>query len=63
MVWRKSSNSGPQQGDCVELAHMTGLAFVRNSRNRNGPHLAFPLDRWQTFLSAVKTGPLGQHPR
>jgi hypothetical protein len=51
-VWRKSSFSGGNNGDCVELAN-TGA--VRDSKNPVGPHLRVELG---TLLSAVKAGHL-----
>jgi hypothetical protein len=51
-VWRKSSFSGGNNGDCVELAN-TGA--VRDSKNPVGPHLRVELG---TLRSAVKAGHL-----
>ncbi|WP_157429899.1 DUF397 domain-containing protein, partial [Actinomadura oligospora] len=31
-VWRKSSHSGTQQGDCVEVAHLEHRVGVRDSK-------------------------------
>lgn len=39
-AWRKSSYSG-QDGKCVELAGLPGRIAVRDSKNPDGPALAF----------------------
>jgi hypothetical protein len=41
--WRKSSFSGTT-GDCVEVALLAGGVAVRDSKNADGPTLAFPQD-------------------
>jgi hypothetical protein len=39
-VWRKSSHSGVQQGDCVEVADLgSGLVGIRDSKHPDLPHL------------------------
>lgn len=46
--WRKSSFSGGDNGDCVELANTGG---VRDSKNPDGPRLTLELGG---LLAAVK---------
>ncbi len=54
-VWRKSSYSGSNGGACVEVG-TAGLAVaVRDSKNPNGPLLAFAADTWKAFAEQVKT--------
>jgi len=54
-VWRKSSYSGSNGGTCIEVA-AAGLAVaVRDSKDPNGPLLAFAADTWKTFAEQVKT--------
>jgi hypothetical protein len=59
-VWRKSSYSGNNGGQCVEMApHDNGsgsLCLIRDSKDRSGPTLAFAPDAWQAFVAAVKDG-------
>ncbi|SNT56544.1 protein of unknown function [Actinomadura meyerae] len=37
--WRKSSHSGPNGGNCVELADAAGVVAVRDSKDPDGPVL------------------------
>jgi Domain of unknown function (DUF397) len=48
VAWRKSSRSGGT--NCVEVASMALLTAVRDSKNPDGPILAFPASSWTTFL-------------
>ncbi|MER7848090.1 DUF397 domain-containing protein [Kitasatospora sp. NPDC096077] len=58
-TWRKSSYSA-QQGQCVEVAPgFPGLVPVRDSKDPNGPQLAFPAGAWHSFLTAVRSGEFG----
>jgi len=54
-AWRKSSHSGPDNGDCVEVAdgHPT-LTPVRDSKNPTGPALLFGTAAWTAFVAGVK---------
>jgi cobalamin biosynthesis protein CobT len=51
--WRKSSYSGSNGGECVEVA-TAGAVLVRDTADRNGPVLAFTTDAWRAFVSAVR---------
>ena len=54
-VWRKSSHSASNGGQCVEVAaNMPSVVAVRDSRDPGGPHLAFTPAAWAGFLRAVK---------
>ncbi len=54
-AWRKSSRSGGNGGQCVEVArNLPGIVAVRDSKHRDGPVLIFALDEWQSFISGVK---------
>ncbi|MEV0093292.1 DUF397 domain-containing protein [Streptomyces sp. NPDC050738] len=54
-VWRKSSRSNTQGGDCVEVAdgHPT-LIPVRDSKRPQGPALLIPAVAWSAFLKHIK---------
>ncbi|MCX4726042.1 DUF397 domain-containing protein [Streptomyces sp. NBC_01020] len=54
--WRKSTYSGANQGDCLEVADGYANIPVRDSKNPHGPALAFPAEGWTAFVSAVKNG-------
>ncbi|MFF0729445.1 DUF397 domain-containing protein [Streptomyces sp. NPDC004134] len=52
--WRKSSYSGNNGGDCVEVAATPTAVPVRDSKDPDGPRLAFSPAAWDDFLAAVK---------
>jgi hypothetical protein len=55
--WHKSSYSGNGGGDCVEVAsNRPGIVLVRDSKDREGPLLAFDGQEWSSFLRGVKDG-------
>jgi hypothetical protein len=56
-TWRKASYSGNNSGGCVEVAGLlaTGVA-VRDSKDPDGPRLAFAPDHWRAFTERVKVG-------
>ncbi|MFE2377912.1 DUF397 domain-containing protein [Streptomyces sp. NPDC059398] len=56
--WRKSSYSGVEQNDCLEVVDGHTVIPVRDSKNPHGPALAFPADGWSAFVTAVKGGEL-----
>lgn len=55
-VWRKARRSSGNGGDCVEVATVRGRTAVRDSKDRNGPVLAFTHTTWARFLTAAKRG-------
>jgi hypothetical protein len=54
--WRKSSYSGDNGGDCVEVGAASLAVAVRDSKDPDGPLLAFPTDIWKAFAEQVKAG-------
>ncbi len=55
--WRKSRRSGPQGGNCVEVALLPdGQVAIRNSRHAAGPALLFRPSEWEAFLGGAKNG-------
>jgi hypothetical protein len=53
--WRKSSYSGTNGGNCVEVArNLQGVVAVRDSKNPGGPALAFTPADWRAFTAGIK---------
>jgi hypothetical protein len=52
--WYKSSYSGGDQGECLEVARGHVGVPVRDSKVENGPAVVFTADGWSSFVSAVK---------
>lgn len=56
-VWRKSSRSSGNGGQCVEVAiNLPDVVAVRDSKNPQGPKLLFAPAEWRTFVDGVKIG-------
>ncbi|MGW1806599.1 DUF397 domain-containing protein [Streptomyces sp. NPDC002078] len=54
-IWRKSSYSGSNGGDCVEVADLTPNVAVRDSKTEQPrPALLFPTAAWSAFVQSVK---------
>ncbi len=51
--WRTSSYSGPNGGECVEVA-VAGAVLVRDTTNRSGPMLTFTADAWRAFTGTIR---------
>ncbi|WBB54803.1 DUF397 domain-containing protein [Verrucosispora sp. WMMD573] len=52
-TWRTSTRSGST--DCVEVAdNLPGVVAVRDSKDRQGPVLAFTPSTWRSFVDRVK---------
>jgi hypothetical protein len=56
--WRKSSRSGGQGGQCVEVADFGDAVGVRDSKDPDGPWLAFSRRDLTEFAARVKSGRL-----
>ena len=55
--WHKSSRSGGDGGDCVEVAdNLPGIVAVRDTKHRDGGTLIFTHDEWRAFLGGVRDG-------
>jgi uncharacterized protein DUF397 len=52
--WRKGGGSG--DGNCVEVAAVPEAVGVRDSKNRQGPVLAFTPNAWESFVDKVRQG-------
>lgn len=59
-TWIKSSYSGSNGGNCVEVAKLSsGRRGIRDSKNPTGPALVFTLGEWNAFIEGVKDGEFG----
>ncbi|SDT68494.1 DUF397 domain-containing protein [Actinoplanes derwentensis] len=55
--WRKSSRSGGDGGNCVEVAtDMQGVVAVRDTKGRDGGTLLFTPAGWRAFIDGIKEG-------
>jgi hypothetical protein len=54
-TWIKSSYSGGQGGDCVEVATFPAdHVAVRDSKDKAGPRLEFSREVWGVFVAGMK---------
>ncbi len=54
--WQKSSRSGPNSDNCVEVAFVDGAIAVRDSKHPKGPILLFTQEEWDAFVAGAKDG-------
>ena len=54
--WVKSTHSGPDSDNCVEVAFVGEAIAVRDSRNPEGPALIFTPAEWDAFVGGAKDG-------
>lgn len=52
--WRKSTYSGGNGGDCVEVGTAVAGVVVRDTANRAGVMLALPAAAWWVLLTEVR---------
>ena len=52
-TWRKSTYSGSNGGDCIEVA-ASGEILVRDTKDRDGATLGFSAQAWEKFITSVK---------
>jgi hypothetical protein len=58
--WFKSSYSGSNGGNCVEVAaNIPGSVPVRDSKDPQGPALTFTPEGFAAFVAGVKGGEFG----
>jgi Domain of unknown function (DUF397) len=57
LTWVKSSYSGSQGGNCVEVAvDRRGQVLVRDTKDREGAVLGFRGAPWHRFATEIKAG-------
>lgn len=52
--WKTSTRSN--EGNCVEVATPPPVVMVRDSKDRQGPALAFSTAQWIDFVQGIKSG-------
>jgi hypothetical protein len=52
-AWRKSSYSGDNGGECVEVA-TAGAVLIRDTTDPSGPVLKFSGNAWCAFTAAIR---------
>ncbi|WFF08281.1 DUF397 domain-containing protein [Micromonospora sp. WMMD1076] len=56
-IWRKSTRSSDNSGDCVEMAdNLPGVVGVRDSKDRQGPALTVTPSSWAAFVAYAQAG-------
>jgi hypothetical protein len=56
-IWRKSSYSSSNGGQCVEVAgDLPGAVAVRDSKNPDGPVLVLTPEAFAAFTDAIRAG-------
>ncbi|GHF17608.1 DUF397 domain-containing protein [Streptomyces griseoluteus] len=53
LEWFKSSYSGNDGPECVEVALTPDHIHIRDSKTQNGPQLAVPAATWTDFIRAL----------
>ena len=54
LTWFKSSYSGGEGGDCLEVAPCPHTIHVRDSKNPDGPRLTLSSPAWADFLTYAR---------
>ncbi|KAB2350276.1 DUF397 domain-containing protein [Actinomadura rudentiformis] len=57
-VWRKSSHSSTQGGDCVEVANLGGNIGLRDSKAPEDGHVTIPVESFAALMTRVKRNEL-----
>ncbi|WP_030208377.1 DUF397 domain-containing protein [Streptomyces bikiniensis] len=57
--WRKSSYSGDNGGECIEVADLAAHVAVRDSKNPEGPAFLATPAAFTAFVTAAAEGRIG----
>ena len=52
-AWRKSSYSGDQGGNCIEVAPAAEYVGIRDTKNREQGHLTVTPSTWRAFIQGI----------
>ncbi|WP_121833712.1 DUF397 domain-containing protein [Streptomyces sp. S1] len=58
--WRKSSYSGDNGGECIEVADLAAHVAVRDSKNPEGPAFLASPAAFTAFVTAAAEGRVGR---
>ncbi|WP_406407700.1 DUF397 domain-containing protein [Streptomyces sp. NBC_01643] len=53
LAWHKSSYSGTEGDNCVEVAVATQAVHVRDSKDVTRPHFSVGRDGWAHFVTSI----------
>ncbi|TDC66948.1 DUF397 domain-containing protein [Actinomadura sp. GC306] len=53
-AWRKSSRSSNNGGNCIEVARISGIVAIRDSKNPHGPKLHLSPHDFRCLTRALK---------
>ena len=54
VTWRKSTYSGANGGNCVEVGQAADRVLVRDSKDEAGAVLAVGADAWRRFAATAR---------
>ncbi|MFD5465542.1 DUF397 domain-containing protein [Kitasatospora sp. NPDC127059] len=54
LTWTKSTYSGTEGGNCVEVAASPSAVHVRDSKDKTGPVLTFSPEAWAAFIAEAQ---------
>jgi hypothetical protein len=54
-TWRKSTYSGGNGSNCVEVGGSAPVVLVRDTKDRAGAVLTFRPDAWRRFAATIKS--------
>jgi hypothetical protein len=60
VAWQKSSYSGDNGGNCVEVGTVGPAVAIRDSKHPDGLRLAFAAATWKAFIEQVKASALAR---
>ena len=55
--WRKSTHSGGDEGNCVEIADLNGHIGIRDSKKPTTGHLTLTRQNFTTLLTRLTSQP------
>ncbi|GAB7049386.1 DUF397 domain-containing protein [Catenuloplanes indicus] len=54
LTWKKSTRSGPNGGDCIEVATANEHIYVRDSKNPDAAVLTVGPHAWTRFIREIQ---------